>query len=153
MLGAIDLTYIIKNEVLLITTPDKASNELRTKVYPVSDLTMPATGRVSGEDYSSLIEVITTSISPTTWDEVGGPASVKALRKSRSLIIAQTEEAQEQIVELLTALRKARDSQPPAPQATALESVIDSFWSYTHRPGGPGGRGAVMGSGMGSGMF
>ena len=119
MLGALDLTYIIKNEVLLITTPDKASNELTTKVYPVGDLTMPATGRVSGEDYSSLIEVITTSISPTTWDEVGGPASVKALRKSRSLIIAQTEEAQEQIVELLTALRKARDSQPPAPQATA----------------------------------
>ena len=82
MLGGLDLTYIIKNEVLLITTPDKASNELRTKVYPVSDLTMPAPGRVSGEDYSSLIDVITTSTMPTTWDEVGGPASVKALRKS-----------------------------------------------------------------------
>ncbi len=41
MLGALDLTYIIKNEVLLITTPDKASNELTTKVYPVGDLVMP----------------------------------------------------------------------------------------------------------------
>ncbi len=35
------LTYIIKNEVLLITTPDKAANELNTKVYPVADLVMP----------------------------------------------------------------------------------------------------------------
>jgi hypothetical protein len=41
MLGALDLTYIIKNEVLLITTPDKAANELTTKVYPVADLVMP----------------------------------------------------------------------------------------------------------------
>ncbi len=41
MLGALDLTYIIKNEVLLITTPDKAANELNTKVYPVADLVMP----------------------------------------------------------------------------------------------------------------
>jgi hypothetical protein len=41
MLGALDLTYVIKDEVLLITTPDKASNELSTKVYPVADLVMP----------------------------------------------------------------------------------------------------------------
>ena len=41
MLGAMDLTYVIKDEVLLITTPDKASNELATKVYPVADLVLP----------------------------------------------------------------------------------------------------------------
>ena len=136
------MTYIIKHEVLLITTPDKAQNELRTKVYPVSDLTMPAPGRVSGEDYSSLIDVITTSTAPTTWDEVGGPASIQSLRKARSLVISQTDEVHEQILELLTALRKARDSQPPAPQATALESIINSFWSFTHRQHGPVGRGS-----------
>ena len=33
-----DLTYVIKNEVLMITTPEKAGNELVTKVYPVADL-------------------------------------------------------------------------------------------------------------------
>ena len=41
MLGAMDLTYVIKDEVLLITTPDKAQNELVTKIYPVGDLSAP----------------------------------------------------------------------------------------------------------------
>ncbi|HTU26701.1 MAG TPA: hypothetical protein VMF30_14935 [Pirellulales bacterium] len=50
MLGALDLTYVIKDEVLLITTPDKANNELQTKVYPVADLVMPIprTGMMGG---------------------------------------------------------------------------------------------------------
>lgn len=36
-----ELTYMIKNEVLLITTPDIAGEELTTKVYPVADLVLP----------------------------------------------------------------------------------------------------------------
>jgi hypothetical protein len=41
MLGGLDLTYMIKDEVLLITTPEKASAEMVTKVYPVADLVLP----------------------------------------------------------------------------------------------------------------
>ncbi len=41
MLGAMELTYVIKDEVLLITTTDVASNELVTKAYPVADLVIP----------------------------------------------------------------------------------------------------------------
>ena len=41
MLGGLDLTYVIKDEVLLITTPEKAASELVTKVYPVADLVLP----------------------------------------------------------------------------------------------------------------
>ena len=35
------LTYVIKNEVLLITTKSKAADDLITKVYPVADLVVP----------------------------------------------------------------------------------------------------------------
>ena len=41
MLGGLDLTYVVKDEVLLITTPEKAGSELVTKVYPVADLVLP----------------------------------------------------------------------------------------------------------------
>ena len=41
MLGGMDLTYVIKNEVLMITTVDKANTDLVTKVYPVADLVLP----------------------------------------------------------------------------------------------------------------
>jgi uncharacterized membrane protein YgcG len=41
LLKELDLTYLIDNEVLLITTRDEANQRLTTKVYPVADLVLP----------------------------------------------------------------------------------------------------------------
>ena len=41
MLRDLDLTYVIRDEVLLITTPEEAESKLITKVYPVGDLVLP----------------------------------------------------------------------------------------------------------------
>ncbi len=41
MLKEMDLTYVVRDEVLLITTPEEAESELTTKVYPVADLVLP----------------------------------------------------------------------------------------------------------------
>jgi hypothetical protein len=41
MLRQLDLTYVVKDEVILITSTDEAAAELVTKVYPVSDLVIP----------------------------------------------------------------------------------------------------------------
>jgi hypothetical protein len=41
MLREMDLTYVIRDEVLLITTPEEAESKLTTKVYPVADLVVP----------------------------------------------------------------------------------------------------------------
>jgi len=41
MLKDLELTYVIRDEVLLITTPEEAESELVTKVYPVGDLVLP----------------------------------------------------------------------------------------------------------------
>jgi hypothetical protein len=41
MLNELELTYIIKDEVLQITTPENAEAQLITKVYPVGDLVIP----------------------------------------------------------------------------------------------------------------
>ena len=41
LLGDLDLTYLVKDEVLLITTKDKAAEQLVVKVYPVADLVLP----------------------------------------------------------------------------------------------------------------
>ena len=39
----LDLTYMIQDEVLLVTTPEEANGRLTTKVYPVADLVLPIT--------------------------------------------------------------------------------------------------------------
>mgnify|MGYP002623647870 CR=1 FL=1 len=41
MLKEMDLTYVVRDEVLQITTPEEAESELTTKVYPVADLVLP----------------------------------------------------------------------------------------------------------------
>ncbi|HUE71967.1 MAG TPA: hypothetical protein VMP01_13860, partial [Pirellulaceae bacterium] len=41
MLGELKLTYVIRDEVMQITTPEDAENQLVTKVYPVGDLVVP----------------------------------------------------------------------------------------------------------------
>lgn len=41
MLKTIDLTYTVRDEVLLITTTEEVEQELVTKVYPVADLVVP----------------------------------------------------------------------------------------------------------------
>jgi von Willebrand factor type A domain len=41
MLKAKQLTYVIRDEVLIITTPEEAESELVAKVYPVADLVLP----------------------------------------------------------------------------------------------------------------
>jgi Mg-chelatase subunit ChlD/uncharacterized membrane protein YgcG len=41
MLRELELTYMIQDEVLLITTPEEAETQLVTKVYPVADLVLP----------------------------------------------------------------------------------------------------------------
>lgn len=41
LLRPLDLTYVVKDEVLLVTTLEEASQETITKVYPVEDLIVP----------------------------------------------------------------------------------------------------------------
>ncbi|MFH1922447.1 MAG: hypothetical protein ABIP48_21510, partial [Planctomycetota bacterium] len=41
MLNEYDLTYVVADEVLKITTPEEAEARLATKVYPVADLVVP----------------------------------------------------------------------------------------------------------------
>lgn len=62
-------------------------------------------------DFDSLIELITTTIAPTTWDEVGGPGSVAPFETNLSLVISQTQEVHDQIEDLLEQLRRLQDLQ------------------------------------------
>lgn len=68
-------------------------------------------GGGAGADFSSLIELITTTIAPTTWDEVGGPGAIQEYANNLSLVISQTQEVHEEIADLLAQLRRLQDLQ------------------------------------------
>ena len=52
MLKEMDLTYVVRDEVLLITTPEEAESELTTKVYPVADLVLPISSGAGANPFS-----------------------------------------------------------------------------------------------------
>ncbi|MFV2068357.1 MAG: hypothetical protein ACC645_15415, partial [Pirellulales bacterium] len=62
-------------------------------------------------DFDSLIELITTTIEPDTWDEVGGAGSIAPFETNLSLVVSQTQDVHEQIVDLLEQLRRLQDLQ------------------------------------------
>jgi hypothetical protein len=116
ILSDLNLTYVVKDEVLKITpiadvhTPEN----LLLKIYPVKDLVVasaPDASSGSKHDFDPLIELITSSIEPDTWHDVGGPGFISGFENASSLVIRQHHDVHERIAALLTTLRKAKTLQ------------------------------------------
>ena len=88
VLGDLDLTWVITDEVLLITTPEEAERYTYTKVYDVTDLVkvLDAEGNASS-DFNSLIDVIAGSVQPESWGISPFEISPLEYRGARVLII------------------------------------------------------------------
>ncbi|HUG67674.1 MAG TPA: hypothetical protein VMM76_07975, partial [Pirellulaceae bacterium] len=113
VLHELELVYTIRDEVLVITTPEEEEAQLLIGLYPVRDLVQIAGAPLddlSGTyaDFDSLINVFTSTIAPDTWDEVGGPGAIEPLQRAPTLVISQTQAIHEQISALLTTLREAK---------------------------------------------
>jgi hypothetical protein len=81
--------------------------KLLVKVYPVGDLV----GRDLPNEGVSLIQVITRTIQPATWEVRGGAGSIEYFPEGKSLVISQTAAVQERVQALLEDLRKAKAGQ------------------------------------------
>jgi type II secretory pathway component GspD/PulD (secretin) len=179
LLHNVNLTYVIKDEVLQITTESAARGRLIQKTFPVADLIIPVDNyiipapaqlmKVLGQDQQStlrttamqpsmsatsmqngesvgapsgpvsitqsktppavtgnpvastrspgqtstmeelLIRLITNTVAPSSWAEVGGPGTIDYFPLGMALVINQTPDVQEQVQELLDALRRLQD--------------------------------------------
>ena len=68
-------------------------------------------GGAGAADFDSLISLITSTVQPSTWEEVGGTGTIAPFETNLSLVISQTQEVHEDIKELLEQLRKLQDLQ------------------------------------------
>ena len=62
-------------------------------------------------DFDSLIDLITSTISPTSWTDSGGTGSIAPFETNLTLVVSQTQEIHEQIADLLNQLRRLQDLQ------------------------------------------
>ncbi|MBC7852330.1 MAG: hypothetical protein IAF94_02750 [Pirellulaceae bacterium] len=97
------LTWTVDGDKLLITTPEKAGSKLMSIAYDVRDLT-------AGGDFDSLIDAITSTVHPASWQDVGGPAKITVA--DGGLAILQTLQGhrtiQAWLADVRTALRPGR---------------------------------------------
>jgi hypothetical protein len=108
-----NLTTVIKDEVLQVTTKDKAGSELSVRLYPIGDLVAQATDEYSSADAAtSLVDNISSTVRPESWTEKGGQGSIEPYGVEQPvLVIAQTDEAQYGVADLLAQLREVRRRQ------------------------------------------
>ena len=99
------LTCRVANEVLEITTIDAANSRMIVKVYDIRDLL--ARGPLQ-TDYDGLAILIVSTISSPSWDLVGGQGAAQP-GPSDTLLVSQTEKVQDQIADLLAAVRKLKE--------------------------------------------
>jgi type II secretory pathway component GspD/PulD (secretin) len=186
LLRQVHLTYIVKDEVLQVTTEENTRGKYETRIHPVVDLVIPventtgatpadmlhiySQGNEQGglkmpgvQPYESrnglpggqsvgmnqlannqsgnmtttksnpkntiedvLIKLITNSVEPQSWASMGGRGTIEFFPLGMALVINQTPDIQEQVAELLQALRRLQD------QEVAIEvrfiTVAESFY-------------------------
>jgi general secretion pathway protein D len=78
---------------------------------PRDRMNMDPMRQTATPDFDSLVDLIVGTVEPTTWDEVGGHATVKPFETTLSLVIRQTQQAHDEIQDLLAQLRRLQDLQ------------------------------------------
>jgi type II secretory pathway component GspD/PulD (secretin) len=189
LLRQVNLTYLIKDEALQITTKENAKGKLKRVTYPVADLVVPIENNIlpksadintffgskydttpqtvapipytgpfalqTGSPVSSpgsgvatmvlpssnaagsvhrqgqtiedlLIKLITSTIEPESWSDVGGQGTIQYFPLGMALIVNQTLTIQEDVADLLEALRRLQDLEVAIEMR--LVSVSESFF-------------------------
>ncbi len=141
ILDQFDLSFYIRHDVLIITTPEVVENHLDTVVYPVADLVVSVpvqtyAKHIAWADFDTLIEAITSAVAPDTWDEVGGAGAIEPYPSSGALVISQTRVVHRQVQALLTQLRQAKTVQhlDTKYSATSAGSEAIGYHATPHEP-------------------
>ncbi|MGI9457211.1 MAG: sigma-70 family RNA polymerase sigma factor [Aeoliella sp.] len=100
MLRPLDLTYTVKDEMLLITSEDVAESQLEARVYPTHFLNVSS---------GSVKQLLLETVAPNTWEEQGGNGTSSAQFNDR-LIIRQTYAVHQEINALLSQLKNSTDN-------------------------------------------
>jgi hypothetical protein len=105
MLGDFDLTRVVRDESLVITTKERAAENPENRLYP-----LPWGYSIQGAiDFQSLIDLIENTIGgPGAWAEGGGNGSIRPLGEGADavLVVSQTSDMHDEIEGLLRGLHE-----------------------------------------------
>lgn len=112
-----ELSYFVEEDSLLITTEKEYQERLFHHFYAVPELVgNPA-------DHDSLIEAVTATVEPDSWEELGGPATIAPFNNGE--MVGQTQANQVRIARLFQRLEALQKSpSDPYPTSSRLVSLF-----------------------------
>lgn len=130
------LGWVVENDAVKVTSKVRTLGTLVTKTYPVADLIVampenrgplnlngewkpaadvkaapPLAAAKKQQSANALIKLLTETMEPDSWSEVGGEGSIQFHEGTLSLVIRQRAAVHEAIGELLQQLRRLQDLQ------------------------------------------
>jgi hypothetical protein len=143
MLSDLNLTLMVRNESIYVTTVEDAQSpeNMYIRVYPVADLAdyyrLPAKeGGTVEMDFDTLIDLVTSTIEPDSWQDVGGPGAIYGHEQSRTLVVSTRRDIHHKLAGMINTIRRAKRL-----QALSMPSMPIS--SATSLPGSPGFSGSL----------
>jgi hypothetical protein len=118
LLQQLKLAFVIKDGAMQVTTEKGARGKMVARTYAIGDLLIVPLNAFAGcatcanrktDTAHSVMQLITATICPETWVDRGGWGSVDYFSKGRALVVNQTPDIQEQVAELLAALRRVQE--------------------------------------------
>lgn len=126
---------------LNITDPKLRSllSEISRSATQDGDHTVGRTDLKSSElpkmpDFDSLTESITTSVYPSSWEELGGPGSIVNYPLCDCLVVQQTREVHEKISELLAEIRSQQSTQDQENLAQQIAQLGQEVLTVRYMP-------------------
>lgn len=104
ILDPIALTWMVRDECLLITTQETAAENLAVRLYP---LPCAAGSDTDADSLAALVDVIqSTTGGVAAWADFGGHGTVRPSPDGSALVIAQTEETHDEVEGLMRSLHE-----------------------------------------------
>ncbi len=107
LLAPLDLTTIIEEDVLVVTSRARVRSAIAVRVYPIGKL-LGDSG--DGDHFCARIE---RAVAPSTWQNVGGQGWTQYFTPKRCLVVRQTNEVHSQIQAFLEKLSANSDNPTP----------------------------------------
>ncbi len=128
----LDLTYLVKDEAILITTLEEAEMWPATRIYPIAGIVDVADSadRHVKPDYDLLLDLITRTLRPESWVEAGGTGTIAVFPNRNCLVVSQTDEVHEDVARFLESLyaahrdKKVGSRTSQLPDQTAVITVV-----------------------------
>lgn len=100
MLRDVSMAFVVEDDQIVITTADTADFRFSAAIYPVDRLL------AKGRDMQRLATMLQANVTPESWEEVGGPACLRAVGgDAPCLVVSHTTAGHRAVSEFLGALK------------------------------------------------